>query len=268
MKRERLMIAIAVLGVALGACAHRIRPPRLSLNPLTATPQMLDSLWAAAMDQYQHHKWDKAASTFDRLELELNPGDHRILLARLYLGELYVRSGSNLQGVREYRRLVDEFPSDSLAPEALLRAGDAYLKLWRAPDLDNTYGLTAQSVYSELLTRYPDSPAAHQAAAKMQELDNRLAIKDYKAGLYYVKYKAYESAIIYLKGILVDHSHATVVPDALLALVKSYRKLGYAEDIKDVCTVPFMVRDWSATPQYRQACAGVAPATAEKPAGP
>ena len=144
--------------VLLG-CHHQ-PPPKVSSNLLAATPKLIDSMWNQALDFYARRKWQEAATTFDRVELELPPSDRRVLIGRIYLGELYVREGSYLQGVREFRRLVDEFPSDSLAPEALLRAGNAYRALWRSPDLDATYGLTAQSVYSELLTRYPASPAA------------------------------------------------------------------------------------------------------------
>lgn len=261
----RRHVAMLLPILALTGCLHHKVTPKVSLNPLTATPKMIDSLWNAGLDYYKRHKWDKAATAFDRAELEMSPGDHRILQGRLYLGELYVRSGSNLQGVREYRRLVDEFPTDSLAPEALLLAGDAYFRLWRSAELDPTYGITAQSVYSEVLTRYPNSPAAKKARAQLVELDNRFAVKDYKNANFYLKYKAYESAILYYKSLVADHQHATIVPKALADLITAYRKLGYTEDIRDTCT--YMQRDWSATPQYRASCAqGAAAAAATPPA--
>ena len=259
-----MLAAVAPLFLVT-ACLHHRAAPKVSLNPLTATPRMIDSLWNVGLDYYRRHKWDKAATAFDRAELELPPGDHRILQGRLYLGELYVRSGSNLQGVREYRRLVDEFPTDSLAPEALLAAGDAYFKLWRRPELDPTYGITAQSVYSELLTRYPNSPAATKARARLQELDNRFAIKEYKNAQYYLKYRAYESAILYYTSLVADHQHAAIVPKALADLITAYRKLGYTEDIRDKCA--YMQKDWSTTPEYRASCLQAPSATANKPAG-
>jgi outer membrane assembly lipoprotein YfiO len=226
---------------------------------------MIDSLWNQALDLYARHKWDEAAATFDRVELELPPGDRRALTGRIYLGELYVKSGSYLQGVREFRRLVDENPADSLAPEALLRAGNAYRALWRAPDLDPTYGLTAQSVYSETLTRYPGSPAAGQAKVQIEGLNAWFAQKAYKDASFYVKYKAYESAIMYLKALVVEYPRAPIVPTALADLIQVYRKLGYAEDIKDKCA--YMRRDWSSTPQFAKACPELLPAAGEKPAG-
>ena len=265
--------ALLLATLALSGCLHHRAAPHVSLNPLTATPKTIDSLWNAGLDWYRRHKWEKAATAFDRVELELPPGDHRILQGRLYLGELYVRSGSNLQGVREYRRVVDEFPTDSLAPEALLHAGDAYFKLWRNPELDPTYGLTALSVYTEVLTRYPNAPAATKARALLQDLDNRFAFKDYRNAHFYLKFKAYESAILLYKSLVADHQHATIVPTALAELITAYRKLGYVEDIHDTCT--YMVRDWSATPQYKASCPATPAAAgtdkpaagAEKPAG-
>ena len=247
----------------LAGCHHEAKP-KVSLNPLSATPQMIDSLWKAGLDWYARHKWDKAAAAFDRVELEILPGDRRALQARMYLGELYVREGSNLQGVREYRRLVDEFPSDSLAPEALLRAGDAYNALWRGVELDPTYGLTAQAVYTEVVTRFPGTPAATKATAQLQSLDNRFADKAYRAGTFYLKYKEYDAAIILFTALVVEHPRSPIVPLALGDMIAAYRKLGYAEDIRDKCS--YMQLHWSDTPQYKKSCAITPSATAEKPA--
>ncbi len=248
----------------LAGCHHKA-PAKVSLTPFSATPKMIDSMWNRALDLYARRKWEEAATTFDRVELELAPSDRRVLLGRLYLGELYVHSGSYLQGVREFRRLVDEFPADSLAPEALLGAANAYRALWRAPDLDPTYGITAQSVYAELLSRYPTAPAAEKAKVQVDGLNDWFARKAYKDATYYVKYKAYESAIMYLKALVVDYPRAPIVPTALSDLIQVYRKLGYAEDIKDKCA--YMRRDWSATPQFAKACPELLPAAGEKPAG-
>lgn len=249
---RRSTSAALLVAIALVAGCARHRAPVISLTALNASPKTIDSLWTSALDLYRRHKWEKAAETFDRVELELPPGDRRALEGRLYLGELYVRSGSNLQGVREYQRLVDDYPTDSLAPEALLRAGDAYAALWRNPELDPTYGITAKSVYGEVLTRYPGTPAATRANLSIAALDNKFAMKEYREASYYVKYKANESAILYLKDLVLTYPQATVVPDALADLIAAYRKLNYQDDIRDTCT--YMRTNWATTPQYRNAC--------------
>jgi outer membrane protein assembly factor BamD len=250
----------------LTGCAHRRVPVHVSTTALEASPKALDSIWAAAVDNYQHHHWDKAAAGFERLELEISPSDRRALQGRLYLGELYTHQGSNLQAVREFRRLVDDYPSDSLAPEALLLAGNSYRGLWRGPELDDTYGHTAQSVYAELIARYPQSPAATKAQAQVADLDNLFAMKAYRTGNYYFKLHAYDSAILYYKQLVLDYPKTPVVPVALGELLAVYRKLGYDEDIRTTCT--YMQGSWASTPQYKVGCSGSAtPAAAEKPAG-
>ena len=109
------------------------------------------------------------------------------------MGEVLAVQGSELQAVREFRRVSDETPSDPLAPQALLRAGDAYAKLWRKPQLDPTYGQTALSTFQELVSRYPGTRAAQQGQVRLNELQDDFAYKGYRTGLYYDRIKAYDS---------------------------------------------------------------------------
>ena len=78
-------------------------------------------------------------------------------------------------------------------------------------------------------------PAAGRAQGKIAALNERLAYKAYKASLYYVRLKAYDSAILYLKDLVANYPRTSVAPDAMLALVRVYRKLGYHDDVKDKC---------------------------------
>lgn len=206
-------------------------------NRLTLTPIQLDSIWSRAMAVYADRKWSKAATLLERLQLELPTGDRRIILSRFYLAETRVGEHSNLQAVREFRRVSDEFPTDSMAPIALLRAGDSYALLWRRSELDPTYGQTAIATYQELIARYPASSAAKAAQEKVAALDDRFAIKTYYAALFYLKFKAYDSAILYLKDLLATWPRASVAPEALTKLIQTYQSLGYAEDVRETCGI-------------------------------
>jgi outer membrane protein assembly factor BamD len=142
---------------------------------------------------------------------------------------------SFLQAVREFRLVADEYPSDSLAPVGLLRAGDAYAKLWRRPELDATYGGQAVATWQELLTRYPESRYADTARTRIAGLSEWYARKQFAAAKFYMKYKAYESAIIYLKDLVAKYPTTAVAPEAMTVLVAAYHKLGYTEDIAEMC---------------------------------
>jgi outer membrane protein assembly factor BamD len=200
-----------------------------------ASAREVDSLFRLAESRIRNGKWGDAIEHLERLLLEFSPGDSRIPQARYFLGEAKLAIGSHLEAAREFRRVSDDTPNDRLAPEALLRVGDVYADLWRRPELDPSYGQTALATYQELLNRYPNTPASARAQERIDELRERFAYKEYRAGLFYFKLKAYDSAILYLKDVVATYPKSSIAPDALIKLVEAYRRLGYQEDVKETC---------------------------------
>jgi outer membrane assembly lipoprotein YfiO len=200
-----------------------------------ATPAEVDSLWTAGVTNFRAGHWEDAAAAFERVLLEFRPGDPRIPEGRFFLGECYLATKSHLQAVREFRKVADETPNHALAPEALLRAADAYSDLWRRAELDPTYGHTALATYQELTSRYPESSAAARARSKINGLNERFAEKEWQAAEYYLRLKAYDSAILYLKNLVANYPATNVAERALLRLVRAYRRLGYTEDAEETC---------------------------------
>jgi outer membrane protein assembly factor BamD len=202
---------------------------------VVATQAEVDSLWTVGVQNFRAGHWEDAAAAFERLLLEFRPGDPRIPEGRFFLGECYLATKSHLQAVREFRKVADETPNHALAPEALLRAADAYSDLWRRAELDPTYGQTALATYQELTSRYPESSAAARARAKINVLNEKFAEKEWQAAEYYLRRKAYDSAILYLKNLVANYPATSVAERALLRLVRAYRRLGYTEDAEETC---------------------------------
>jgi outer membrane protein assembly factor BamD len=200
-----------------------------------ASAREVDSLFRLAESRIRLGKWGDAIEELERVLLEFSPGDSRIPQARYFLGEAKLAIGNHLEAAREFRRVSDDTPNDRLAPEALLRVGDVYAELWRRPELDPSYGQTALATYQELLNRYANTSAAARAQERIDDLRERFAYKEYRAGLFYFKLKAYDSAILYMKDVVATYPRAAVAPDALIKLVEAYRRLGYQEDVKETC---------------------------------
>ncbi len=261
-QRRTIVLLLASLALSTGCARHAVvTPPR----PLVASPARIDSLWTEAMSLFAKKKWDKATALFERVTLEMSPGDPRARLKFIYAGDARLAQGSNLQAVREYRHLSDEYPSDSLAPGALLRAGNAYNVLWRRVELDPTYGQTALATYQELVSRYPTSAAAKEATAKIQVLNDRFAAKEYKTGTFYYRFKAFDSAILVFRHLIATWPQAAVVPDALVKLVATYRHLGYIDDVRDMCG--YYRRQWPADPKLEATCPATPPSAASADKG-
>ena len=252
---------LVLLGIA--ACGGSRPAPKTTATPVTrvsesASAGAIDTVWAKAVHAVRSGKWSDAIKHLDRALLEFQPGDPRVPQAHMWQGEAQFATGNNLQAAREFRKTSDETPNDPLAPEALLRVGDVYADLWRRPELDPSYGQTALATYQELLNRYPGTPAAKRAQQRIADLQERFAYKEYKAALYYMRLKAYDSAILYLKDLVATYPRSAVAPDALLHLVQAYRTLGYTEDVQETCG--YIRRFHSSAPGVAKACPeGAAP---------
>ena len=266
MKVQRNGLVVVMAGLLSTAACGKGASPGTGVTPLasSATQEELRTLWQRANAEYVRGRWGKAAPLYERVTLEVPPGDTLAIAAHFRLAECYFGQKSQLQAAREFRKVSDDSPMSSLAPEALLRAGDAYADLWRRPELDPTYGKTALSTYQEVLNRYPDAPAAARARIRISELEEMFVQKDYKTATYYYRLKAYDSAILYLKDIAATYPRASVTPQVLLSLVRAYRAVNYPEDVIETCS--YIRRYHPTTPGVDAACP-VARDSAAAPAG-
>ncbi len=232
MRRIVLLIAAGVAACGKGnAPATGAAPVAVS----GSNPALVDSLWRSIDQEYRQADWNKASLNLERLLLESPAGDPRLVRAHFLLAESYFGQNDHLRAAREFRRVSDETPNDSLAPLALLRAGDAYADLWRRPELDPSYGQQALATYQEMLNRYPDAAVAARAHERVQTLQDKFAEKSYKAGLFYFRLRAYDSAILYLRDLLATYPRASVAPDALVHLIEAYQAIGYTEEVTETC---------------------------------
>ena len=225
MKGQRILMILALCVACHHGAGSRAAAPARQANV------ELDH----AMGMFRHGDFRRAQFLLQRLTFEFGPGQPELAQINYYLAECSFQLGEHAQAATDFRKVADEFPTTEYAPLALLRAGDANLRLWRRPELDPTAGETALAIYQELAGRYPDSDAAGRARLHVLRLQNQFAEKTYKNGMFYLRRKAYDSAIIYFKDVIANYPNAVRAPDALLRLVDSYRAIGYKEELQETC---------------------------------
>lgn len=219
-------ITLLLTLAALTGCAKRLDPNRFP------TP---DALYDAAMAEYEAGKCSVAEQALQRLVFELPPRDERQARVRFALGECMLGSKRELEAAQQFRRLSDDFTRHELAPQGLLRAGDAYAELWGRAELDPAYGETALATYTELLGRYPSAPAAEEARTRLADLNEKFAKKALKTGIFYLRLKAFDSAIIYFRDVVVTYPNSSSAPEAVVKLIEAYDRIGYDDEKSDMC---------------------------------
>ena len=244
------LILIAVFSLA---CRQDFNPGRI---------QTSDALYRASMRQLEARKWDNAIRGFERLTLTLPARDPLMPLSLYHLGRAHEGKDEFLLAAQSYERVTQSFPRDTLADDALFRAARSYARMWRKPTLDAQYGETALATYQQLLAAYPDSP--HRAAAEqdMRRLTEWFAEKSYQTGLHYLRRKAYDSAIIYLRDVVRLYPQTPQARQSLLKLVEAFREIRYSADVQETCAT--LHRQYPGDSEVREQC-GAPPAASASP---
>jgi len=235
MTLRRLLPMLLFAGACGGAAAGG--PPAVApvAGAEALSGSQLDSLWTDVQSAFRRGKWAETRMLAARFRLEAPAADSRLVESRMLEAEAQFGMGERLEAAREFRRIADEHPTHPLAPNALLRVGDAYAELWRRPELDPTYGESALVTYQEAQSRFPGTDAAARAGLRVAELQDMFAAKAYTNAKYYLRFKAWDSAIIYLRDLLANYPTSESAPAAVVDLIQVYHTLGYAEDARETC---------------------------------
>ncbi len=226
-RRSRPIFLVALTLSSVVGCRRGFQP-RDFANP--------EALFRGAMQEYSQGKWANAIAGFERLTIDLSSRDSLLVPTYYYLAMAHENREEFLLSAQAYARLSDGFPSDTLAPRAMLGEGRSYQRLWRKPVLDADYGVKALGTYRVLLTTFPDTPEAAEATRSIAEVEDWLAKKDYEVGMHYMRTrKAYDSAIIYFEDVIETYPSTPHAKKAWLAMVRAYRARKWNEEAVETC---------------------------------
>jgi tol-pal system protein YbgF len=90
--------------------------------------------------------------------------------SQYWLGECFYDRKEFAQAVREFRRVIERYPSGNKVPDALLKVGFSYLALGSAD--------AGKQTLLQLQRSYPRHEATALAAARLAELDHSFSLGD------------------------------------------------------------------------------------------
>lgn len=194
-----------------------------------------ERLYAATLAEYRKEHWDNAIAGFEKLTIDLPARDSLLPRAHYYLGKSHQRKKQHLLAAQSFTRLTESFPDDTLADDALFEAGASYAKLWRDPTLDPQYGQTALSTYRTLLALYPNSVRRAATEERIRRLEQQMATKDYETGMFYLRRKYYDPAVLYFRDVIRRYPETPRAREAYLRLVDAFEAIRYREDLRETC---------------------------------
>ena len=249
-------VLFAVLLLSLAAC-H----PDFKIGTFTTN----EALYKAGLVEFNAGRYENAVSVFEKLTNDLPARDTLLPRAHWYLGRSHQRRNEWVLAGTSFNHIVESFPDDTLADDAALEAARSYKKLWRKPTLDPTYGESAEAAYNTLLGLFPNSPLTETGKKELADLEEMFAQKNYLSGMYYLRRKAHDSAIIYFKDVVAKYPTTPSARMAQLRLVDAYKAIRYKDDAADQCAE--LRRSFPDDAEVKATCADVAapvtPSTAD-----
>ena len=227
LRRVTRAVTLVATVAALAAC-----PPN------TFTPDEVPTnakLYEASVHAAQRGNWNLASKGFEQLTFQLPARDPMLPQAYFHLGEAHQQLNEYILAAQAFSRIPENFPEDTLAGPATYQAGLSYAKLWKRPDLDADYGVTALSTFQSFLAAFPDSPLRDSAQLRIEHLNEMFAEKSLQTGKIYSKEGAYDSSIIYFKDVIAHYPQTKAAKSAMIGLVKAYRAISYREDAAETC---------------------------------
>jgi outer membrane protein assembly factor BamD len=221
MRRISIIILLATLLAFTAACTNR----KIN-NPLAnvGSKQPDKVLFDRSMDAMKHNRFDVARMTLQTL-INTYPDSEYIARAKLAVADSWYAEGGNTalqQAEIEYKDFKTFFPNMPEAAEAQYKVANIHYQQMEKPDRDYTQALRAEQEYRAMIQEYPDNKLVPLAKARLREVQEVLAQREFNIGRFYYLRSAYPAAIARLRTLVDRYSLFSGADEALYLLGQSY----------------------------------------------
>jgi outer membrane protein assembly factor BamD len=224
---------IVVLALVFAGCASNIDDETAGWSA--------QRLYGEAKDAMSSQDWQRAIKYLEKLEARY-PYGRFAQQAQLEVAYAHWKDGERAAAVAAVERFIKMYPNHANADYAwylkgLVNFNDQYGLMYQltTPDMsDRDPKSTRESfvAFREVVTRFPDSRYAPDAAARMRYLVNALASHEVHVARYYMKRGAYLAAANRAQYAIQHYAQAPALEEAVFVLVLAYDRLGM-NDLRD-----------------------------------
>ena len=198
-------------------------------------------LYGEAKDLMASRDWAKAARYLEKLEARFPYGRYA-QQAQLEIGYAHWKDNERASAIAAADRFIKLYPNHPNIDYAWYLKGlinfneqQGVLSWLTNPDMsDRDPKATREAFLSlkEVVSRFPNSKYAEDAAARMRYLVNSLANYEVQVARYYMRRSAYIAAANRAQYAIRNYPQATAVEETVFVLVKAYDALGM-NDLRD-----------------------------------
>ncbi len=200
-----------------------------------------ERIYSAARDELDGKNYQKAIGYYEKLESRYPYGRYA-QMAQLESAYAYWKDNEIAQALAASDRFIKMHPEHPNVDYAYYLKGRinfnddlgilGYLNAKDMTERDPRAAQDAFDAFRELVTRFPQSPYAADARARMNYLVNALAAAEVNVAEYYLRRGAYVAAVNRAQYALTNYPRAPAIERALSVLVSAYDQMGL-QDLRD-----------------------------------
>jgi outer membrane protein assembly factor BamD len=194
-------------------------------STLDTTNMSPDEKLAYAIKLYEGEDYEEAVKEFESIILQY-PGSSIIDDAQYYLAMTRFQREEYILAAYQFSKLIKGMPSSDFLADAQYMLADCYYELSPDYTLDQQYSKKAVEEFQVFIDFFPLNAKVADAESKINELNDKMARKEYEAARIYDKMEYYLAAFKYYDSVMEIYHDTQYAPLAL------YNKINLLVDRK------------------------------------
>ncbi|NIM19480.1 MAG: outer membrane protein assembly factor BamD [Candidatus Latescibacteria bacterium] len=171
---------------------------------IPSIPNQPEAILSKGEQQFQKGKYFQAQELFKGF-LAKHPGHDKSDYAQFMLAESYFKDEEYPLAAVEYRIIISDYGYSEYVDDALFKEALCFFEQAPKSHLDQTKSFEALSRFRQFLQTFPQSTLVEDVQRYVAEIHEKLAEKDFKNAMFYVRRKFKSSAMIYLNKVIEQY---------------------------------------------------------------
>jgi len=223
MKSTKLLFPTLIIALLFSGCKNK----KTEDDIITPAP----ALYKEGIDFLEQQKYSKAAEEFGKVFYQ-HPGNDITPQAELMQAYALYLASNYEEGVDILEMFIKLHPlHKDIAYAYYLKALCYYMEISNI-QLDQSRTIFAKESFEEVISLFPKTKYAIDAALKIDLVNDHLAGKEMDVGRYYLRKNNPIAAINRFQLVVNNYQTTSHVSEALYRLIESYLMLGLTDDTK------------------------------------
>ena len=223
MKKFLYMLSVTCL-VLMTACAGQE-------ETIKDEDKSAETLYNEAYDYLEKTSYQKAAETFDKVEIE-HPYSKWATKSKLMSAYAYYKDEKYDDAIASLDRFIRLHPGNKDIAYAYYLKGVCYYDQIAPSQKEQSSTKDAYDAFAQVITMFPKSQYAADARTKMALIEDHLAGHEMAIGRYYLQNKEYISALNRFSTVTDQFQTTAQIEEALYREVEVYTILGLSKEAR------------------------------------